>query len=253
MDRMMRKAPFFAVIVALVIQAGRVTDFGERLNAGMLALVFALFLGGSVFVLSYWSERARYEVTADPADKAKHAQQLRMKRLHDDVARAVWTWLVLFLLIDGGLNLAETWLSLPPAADLVLRAGAVAYGVFPTLAALGLGRLQSSLDRLPAPPTRKSPLSSLFDAWMRRMERSAAQDAPETRTDAAQDAKSSRTDAKNAPHTDAYPKACPHGCGASLKNAAQFSAHVGRWCPNKPIAVDPSLLIDANKLSTEEK
>jgi biotin operon repressor len=74
------------------------------------------------------------------------------------------------MVIDGGLNLAETWLALPKAADVVLRVGAVAYGVFPTLAALGLGRLQSSLDRLPTAPTKKATLAGLFDAVLRKLE-----------------------------------------------------------------------------------
>ena len=260
MDKLMKKAPTAAVLIALVIQAGRVTEFGGRLNAGPLALVFAVFLGGVIFTLSYWSERAKYEVTASPEDKNRHAQQIRMKRLHDEIGRQVWTWLTLFLLIDGGLNLAETWLKLPAAADFVLRAGAVAYGIFPTLAALGLGRLQSSLDRLPAPTAKKGLLSALLDAWVRRIEAQSAAHTAQDAKDAGNDAKDaahSRTDAahsaKHAAQSDAWPKPCPHGCGASLKNAAQFSAHVGRWCPNKPVTVDASLLIDPSKIEKENK
>ena len=170
MEKLMRKAPIAAVLVALIIQVERVTEFGGRLNAGPLAMVFAIFLGGVIFVLSYWSERARYEVTAQPEDKARYSQQMRMKRLHDEVGRSVWGRLVISMLIDGGLNLAETWLALPEKAEAVLRAGALAYGIFPTLAALGLGRLQSSLDRLPTAPTKKTTLAGLFDAILRKLE-----------------------------------------------------------------------------------
>ena len=170
MEKLMRKAPIAAVLVALIIQVERVTEFGGRLNAGPLAMVFAIFLGSVIFVLSYWSERARYEVTAQPEDKARYSQQMRMKRLHDEVGRSVWGWLVIFMLIDGSLNLAETWLALPEKAEAVLRAGALAYGIFPTLAALGLGRLQSSLDRLPTAPTKKTTLAGLFDAILRKLE-----------------------------------------------------------------------------------
>lgn len=165
MEKAMRKMPTVAVMVALVIQVGRVTDFGERIGAGILAWVFAFFLAGSIYGLSYWDGRAKYTVTADPEDKRSYAAQLRVKRVSDDARKEARFWLVLFVLIDGGLNLAETMSAIPADVAGWHYYGAMVYGVFPTLAAFGLGRLQAYIERIPAAPGGKSWFDKLVE-WL---------------------------------------------------------------------------------------
>src|SRR5689334_22701057 len=133
MERILRNAPTYAVLVALVIQVTRVKDFGERIGAGPLAIVYALFLAVTIYALSYWSGRLHYDVTASPEEKAKYVQQVRVEKLFRRARRNAQLWLVLFILIDGSLNLAETMSALPVAVETWEFAGACVYGVFPTL------------------------------------------------------------------------------------------------------------------------
>ncbi len=229
MEKIMRNAPSIAVLVVLVIQVSRVSEFGGRIGAGLLAPVFAVFLAGTIYVLSYWQGRTKYVVNADKVrEAAKHAQQMRMKRLYDDVHNTSGGWLFLFVVIEGFLNLAETMANLPTGITAWEWAGALMYGAFPTLAAFGLGNLQALLDRVPHGVASKSALQSLFDTMIQRIETQyaadASHDAPTANANASHDAKSQR-------NADAYPKACPHGCGASLSSANAYTAHVGRWCP----------------------
>lgn len=230
MEKLMRNAPTVAVLVVMVIQISRVSEFGGRVGAGLLAPVFAVFLAGTIYVLSYWQARTKYEVTADKeTEKAKHSQQMRMKRLHDSVNRTSSIWLALFVIIEGYLNLSETMANLPRGVTGWVFTGALMYGAFPTLAAFGLGSLQAQIDRIPNGVANKSLVQALYENAMRRIETQsvaqpaqAAQDANNT----AQENASASQSANNA----AYPVACPHGCGAQLQNAQQYSAHVGRWC-----------------------
>lgn len=222
MDKFMRNAPSFAVFIALIIQVDRVGAFGDRINAGWLAWVFALFLASVIFILSYWYGKTKYTITADPRkpeDKARYAQQKRMARVYGDARLVAGVWLSLFILIDGSLNFFETMSSLPVDVSNYEMIGAGVYGIFPTLAAFGLGSLQALIERVPNGPASKSAVQVLFETWVRRMD--AQYVAPVAQS------------AQNAPHNaklGAYPKDCPHGCGASLASAAQYSAHVGRWC-----------------------
>lgn len=156
MEKLLRNSPTISVVVVLAIQLTRVADFGVRIGAGWLAWVYAAFLAFSIYSLSYWVGRLHYEVTADPADKRRHSQQMRIAR---DYERARFTsslWLILFIGIDGWLNLAETMEMLPEGVTGWLYYGAVIYGVFPTLAAFGLGMLQSMIDKVPAGVHRQS-------------------------------------------------------------------------------------------------
>jgi hypothetical protein len=226
MEKFMRNAPSFAVLVALIIQVDRVGAFGSRIGAGWLAWVFALFLASVIFVLSYWYGRTKYHITADankPEDKAKYAQQKRMARIYRDARIVAGIWLSLFVAIDGSLNFFETMAGLPEGISIYEKLGAAVYGVFPTLAAFGLGSLQALIDRIPNGPATKSAAQVLFDNWMRRIETQSV-------AGPAQGANDAPHDAKYAPQSDAYPKPCPHGCGEQLHNAAQYSAHTGRWC-----------------------
>lgn len=175
MERHLRNAPTYAVVVALVIQVTRVSDFGDRIGAGWLAWVYAIFLALTIYTLSYWVARLKYEVTADPEDKRQYAQQQRMQRLYHRARVNALVWLSVFLVIDGLLNLAETMAALPEAVSTWELAGAVVYGVFPTLAAFGLGSLQSMIDRIPAGASKPSAIGQLAGKLLARLDASWAQ------------------------------------------------------------------------------
>src|SRR6266511_2554437 len=106
MEKVLRNAPTYAVVIALVIQVTRVSDFGRRIGAGWLAWVYASFLALTIYALSYWMGRLYYEVTAKPEEPAKYSRQKRMERLIGRARRNAQVWLLLFILIDGSLNLA---------------------------------------------------------------------------------------------------------------------------------------------------
>jgi len=149
MEKVMRKLPSIFVGVALIMQVARVSDFGKSINAGaFLAGVFAVFLAGVIFLLSYWDGRGEYIITADENDKRRYEAQKREKIKREEVRRDAVRWLAVFVLIDGGLNLAETMSRLPEQVTDWQRAGAMAYGLLPTLAAWGLGRLQGKIDKM---------------------------------------------------------------------------------------------------------
>ena len=163
MERIMRNAPSLAVLVALVIQITRVNDFGVRIGAGWLAWVFAGFLAVTIYALSYWSGRLKYEVTASPEDKRSYAQQMRMERLYSRARNNAQFWLLAFVAIDGAINLSETMAALPTGVTSWEKGGAIIYGIFPTLAAVGLGSLQAVLDRIPSVASKRSLVSKLVD------------------------------------------------------------------------------------------
>lgn len=156
MEKLLRNAPTWSVIIVLFIQLQRVADFGHSIGAGWLAWVYAIFLAFTIYALSYWVGRLYYEVTADPEDKRRHAQQMRLAKTYERARFTSSLWLVLFIGIDGWLNLAETMAKLPADVLEWQRYGALVYGVFPTLAAFGLGMLQSMIDKIPAGPSRQS-------------------------------------------------------------------------------------------------
>lgn len=182
MEKSLRNAPTIAVFVALIIQVTRVSDFGVRINAGWLAYVYAIFLGATIFVLSYWDGRLKYDVTATPEEAARYAQQKRMERLHIRARNSARLWLTLFLFIDGGLNFAETMASVPASVTIWEKAGAMVYGVFPTLAAFGLGSLQALLDKIPQGVSKPSWFGKLADKLLAMLDASfgdVAQVAPQ--------------------------------------------------------------------------
>ncbi len=259
MEKLMRNAPSIVVLIAMAIQVPRVSTFGKDIGAGILAPVFAVFLGVSIYVLSYWHGRTEYKITATPEERAKLAQQTRIKSLQDDLRGLVGFWLTLFVIIEGLLNLAET---LTHISDVVLFLswqwfGAFAYGIFPTLAAFGMGSIQAKLDKLPHGVANASALEVAFNAAMRRIAKWMDDGATQETQSASQGASPKSQDAKPSRNQDAYPKPCPNGCGASLKNANAFSAHF-RYCPKRNAQASPNqFLIPINKsdskfLSQEE-
>lgn len=177
MEKFARNAPSLAVVIALVIQVERVSKFGARIGAGWLAWVFAGFLAGTIFVLSYWNGRLKYEVTASVEDRRAYSQQMRLQKLNERARRSTWFWLILFLAIDGALNLAETMANLPVDVTSWEKGGAVVYGIFPTLAAFGLGTFQAAIDRIPAGPSKKSAVARMIEAFTSKMEQAVEQGA----------------------------------------------------------------------------
>lgn len=175
MEKHLRNAPTYAVLVALVIQVTRVSAFGVRIGAGWLAWVYAIFLALTIYALSYWVGRLKYEVTADPEDRRAHAQQVRVAALYKRARVNSTVWLLLFLAIDGSLNFAETMTALPKDISVWEFGGAAVYGLFPTLAAFGLGSLQAVLDKVPAAPSKASLVSKLMDKLLARLDTSDKQ------------------------------------------------------------------------------
>lgn len=163
MEKYLRNAPTYAVVVALIIQVTRVADFGDRIGAGWLAWVYALFLALTIYALAYWIGRLDYKVTASEEDKRAHSQQVRIEKLYRRARINASLWLALFLIIDGSLNFAETMASLPRGVSMWEFGGAAVYGVFPTLAAFGLGSLQAHIDRIPTGASKASFLSKVAD------------------------------------------------------------------------------------------
>ena len=230
MEKIMRNAPSFAILITLVLQVTRVSEFGDRLGAGILAVVFALFLGSSIYVLSYWQAKTRYEITADKeTERAKYAQQVRVKHTNDMVNRTAGGWLAAFVVIEGYLNLAETMARLPSGLSGWEFSGALMYGIFPTLAAFGLGNLQALIDKVPHGVASKSVVQVMFENAMRRMETQYGAQQNNT-PHAPQDAPQQQENASHNPKAVSYPVACPHGCGVQLRTPGEYSAHVGRWC-----------------------
>lgn len=174
MEKLMRNAPTASVIVVLIIQLTRVSDFGQRIGAGWLSFIYALFLGTTIFVLSYWDGRLEYHVTATKEEHAKYVQQKRMERLHSDARSSARFWLVLFLFIDGALNFFETMSALPAGISAWQYYGAMVYGVFPTLAAYGLGSLQALLDKIPQGVSKPSIIGKLADKLLARLDEPAS-------------------------------------------------------------------------------
>lgn len=196
MEKSMRNAPSIAVLVVMIIQVERVSAFGQGIGAGWLSWVFAVFLAGVIYVLSYWYSRTKYEITADakdPKQAAKLAQQKRMARMYGNTRLVAGVWLFIFIAIEGSLNFFETMDKLPAGVSQWQFIGAIVYGGFPTLAAFGLGSLQALIDKIPNGPASHSFVQVLFDTIMRRMEtHSVAQNA--------QGAKNAPDDAKDAAH-----------------------------------------------------
>lgn len=232
-EKAMRNAPSIAVLIVMIIQVDRVGSFGGRIGAGFLAWVFAIFLASVIYVLSYWYARTKYEITADakdPKQAQKYAAQKRTARVYSNARNVAGFWLFMFVAIEGSLNFFETMSDLPATVSNWEYVGAIVYGSFPTLAAFGLGSLQALLDRIPYGPTKQSAAQILFEKWVRRIESQLDAQSASDAKDAPQGAENAPQNAKSGTQGVAYPVACPHGCGAQLQNAAEYSAHVGRWC-----------------------
>lgn len=229
MEKFMRNAPSFIVVVVLLLQTPRVSAFGDRIGVPViLAIAFALFLSFSTYTLSYFQGRTQtYTVTADKeADKRAYNAQMKISNLYKDVYQTSTLWLVLFVLIEGSLNLAETMSDIAKTVKVYDWEwfGAIVYGVFPTLAAYGMGSMQALLDKIPHGAGGASQFEKLFDAFMRRI--ANALDAPYENANASETHKTHNASVGKR-NANAYPKACP-SCGEMQGSSNAYSAHM-RW------------------------
>lgn len=228
MEKFMRNAPTWIVLVVMALQIPRVSEFGVRIGTHwLLAVIFALFLMFSIFVLSFFQGRtANYVVSANVEDKRSHSAQVKVKELFDSIHFTSTAWLLVFVALDGFLNLAETMTNLNVDVKQFSWQwwGAGAYGLVPTLGAYGMGHLQALVSKMPGGALGASGLERIFNAWMRRIENALNaeyENANASETHKTQDAKKAKRNG------DAYPKACPH-CGAMQPNSNAYSAHI-RW------------------------
>jgi hypothetical protein len=232
MEKMMRNSPSIIVFVVLLLQTPRVSDFGERIGVWLpLAIIFALFLSFSTFTLSYFQARTQnYVVTADKeTEKRAYNAQVKMAELFKEVYSTATIWLIIFVLIEGALNLAETMSHLEETVKQFDWEwfGAIVYGAFPTLAAYGMGNLQALVDKIPHGAGGASQLEKLFNAWMRRITNALDAQSDNANASATHETHDAKKGKRNA---NAYPKACPH-CGEPQPNSNAYSAHM-RWKHN---------------------
>lgn len=227
MEKFMRNAPTWIVLVVMGLQIPRVSEFGVRIGTHwLLAVIFALFLMFSIFVLSFFQGRtANYVIAAGEEDKRAYNAQKKIKELFDSIHFTSTAWLLVFVALDGFLNLAETMTNLK--ADVAQFSwqwwGAGAYGLVPTLGAYGMGHLQALVSKMPGGALGASGLERIFNAWMRRIENALNaeyENANASTTHKTQDAKKAKRNA------DAYPKACPD-CGEMQASSNAYSAHMG--------------------------
>lgn len=229
MEKLMRNAPSIIVFVVLLLQTPRVSDFGERIGVWLpLAIIFAVFLSFSTFTLSYFQARTQtYLITADKeAEKRAYNAQVKMAELFKEVHFTATLWLILFVLIEGALNLAETMSHLEETVKQFDWEwfGAIVYGAFPTLAAYGMGNMQALVDKIPNGAGGASQLEKLFNAWVRRITNALDAQSDNANASATHETHNATKGKRNA---NAYPKACPH-CQELQPNSNAYSAHM-RW------------------------
>lgn len=121
---MMRRLPVLLVAAFLAITLARVAQFtAHHMQAGVLGWLFAAGLGVAVYTASYWTRTAT-------------------------TRRAAGVALVFFVAVDSYFNFADTWLAADTSTPLI-AAGAVLYGLFPTVSVALLGWLSGAIRRLP--------------------------------------------------------------------------------------------------------
>lgn len=132
----MRHTPTYLAALLLAIQIARVARFASGpMRAGALGAVFAVAIAAGVFVAAYWTRQSA-------------ARGETEDRRSIEARRWAMLTLALFVLVDGGLNLADVLATAWPDT-LPLQIAAVVYGAFPTLASALLAALQGRVDRLP--------------------------------------------------------------------------------------------------------
>jgi hypothetical protein len=184
-----RKLPTILATGFIAITLWRVGQFAAgRMGGGWPGWVFSVALGAGVYLSAYWTRDSitQREVTGKDG-----------KTVTRDDRRSVnvkgWAWLLLafFVLADSLFNLAEVWFTVkPPGGDWLLIVATAVYGLFPTVAAAGLGALQGHIDRLPAAPANAKTsiglaLRKRLVAWVEPQAQPTAQQvAPKQATEA---------------------------------------------------------------------
>lgn len=198
----MKRLPLILVGVFLSITLARVAAFAaNQMQAGVLGWLFAAGLGVAVYASSYWTRTA---ITRKAAGVA----------------------LVFFIGIDAYFNFADVWLAVDTTNQLV-AAGAVLYGLFPTVAVGLLGWLSGAIRKLP-PDAAQMRSRRVGDALamriMRMLKIDPAQDAQPVARPGASPAQAVASDAP-----DALPYKCKvAGCSAAYAKKQSLSAHAKR-------------------------
>lgn len=166
----MRKTPTLIAFGFITITLWRVGQFsGARMAGGWSGWVFSVILGVAVFVSAYYT---RESITRGDGKEDRRDAEVRA---------GAWMLLILCVAADGLFNLAEVWYAVNPAlTDLLLVIATVVFGLFPTLAAAGMGALQGRVDRLPRPPvSEKTAIAGAFKRLLVRKLDLASQERPQ--------------------------------------------------------------------------
>jgi len=222
----MRKLPTVLAVLFLLVQINRVASFSATLGAGIIfAWIFSIGLALGVFVAAYWT---RESITIkDGKNEDRRAANVR---------KNANIWLIVFVLADGLFNLADVLAHVPSGSGGLVMFAAWIYGLFPTLATAGLGKLQGLIDRLPTSPGGKKGIADVVTELVRELIGDIPQ--PDPQADATEKA-DAQGDAQPAP--DAEPEIAPapkkiyvcEKCGETLPTASAKAHHV-RWKKCKP-------------------
>ncbi len=193
---MMRRLPILLVAAFLTITLARVAQFtAHHMHAGVLGWLFAAGLGVAVYTASYWTRTTT-------------------------TRRAAGVALVFFIGIDAYFNFADVWLAVDTTNQLV-AAGAVLYGLFPTVAVGLLGWLSGSIRKLP-PDAAQMRGGKIGNALALRVTRwiGASDAQPETTP--------TQTDAQPAHEVTQAPQQPAHvcaSCGMAYASQQALAAH----------------------------
>lgn len=215
----MRRLPTVLAILFLAVQINRVASFSGTLGAGLIfAWIFSVGLALGVFVSAYWT---RESITIkDGKNEDRRAANVR---------KNANLWLVVFVIADGLFNLADVLNHVPPGSGLVTIIAAWIYGLFPTIATAGLGKLQGLIDRLPIPPGGKKGIADVVRELLLDLigdNSQQAKDTPATETPETQPAEPEPAPAPQKKYK------CDL-CGEVLYSASAKAHHI-RWNKCKP-------------------
>jgi hypothetical protein len=217
----MRKLPTALAVLFLAVQINRVASFSATLGAGIIfAWIFSIALALGVFATAYWT---RESITIKEGKNED--------RRAANVRKNASLWLIVFVVADGLFNLADVLNHVPPGSGNTTVIAAWIYGLFPTVATAGLGKLQGLVDRLPVPPGGKKGIADVVRELVIELigdNSHEAKDAPATKDG----------DAQSEPQVaaDAEPKTAPapqkeyrcDECGEVMYSASAKAHHV-RW------------------------
>jgi hypothetical protein len=127
------------------------------MRAGLLGWVFAVSLGLLVYVSAYFN---RVSISAKDGSEDHRSTRART------VALIV---LVGSSLVDGVFNLLEVWRTADTSTPW-LQAGALLYGITPTLGIAAAAWLQGQVHRIPTPPHKPGLVQALNKLFLKRIE-----------------------------------------------------------------------------------